>query len=84
MKLYRCVVSQVSTCHLFSLCACHMQFAVFQAGNEIAHTMEHTSYDIVSGLPEIDAYMERLQGLFYKLDQFLQEIKHPILSNAIY
>ncbi|KAF5904128.1 kinesin-like protein KIF2C isoform X1, partial [Clarias magur] len=32
-----------------------------QGGSEIARAMEHTSYDVISGLPEIDAYMERLQ-----------------------
>lgn len=48
---------------------------VFQGANEIARAMEHPSYDLVSGLPEIDAYMERIQGLFLKLSQFLKEIR---------
>lgn len=67
---------------LVFLCACHVPFAVFQASNEITQAMAHPLYDIVNGLPEIDAYMERLQGSSYKLDQFLKVIKIPILSNA--
>lgn len=61
-----------------------MPLAVFQGGNDIARAMENTSYDIVSSLPEIEAYMERIQGLFVKLNQFLKEIKHPVLSYATY
>lgn len=53
-----------------------MPFAclVFQGGSEIARAMEHTSFDIISGLPEIDAYMERLKGLFFILNHFLKAI----------
>lgn len=35
---------------------------VLQGAGEISRAMEHSSYDLIGGLPEIDAYMERLQG----------------------
>lgn len=89
MKISRCVAAQTqvfcSTPHtserlFYSSCICHVPLAVFQGGNEISRAMENTSYDIVSSLPEIEAYMERLQGSFVKPNQFLKEIKHPVLS----
>lgn len=77
-----CSFTSFSMSLVVFLCACHVPFAVFQASNEITQAMAHPLYDIVNGLPEIDAYMERLQGSFYKLDQFLKVITIPILSNA--
>ncbi|XP_062849075.1 kinesin-like protein KIF2C isoform X2 [Trichomycterus rosablanca] len=46
-----------------------------QGGGEIARAMEHSSYDIVSGLPEIDAYMERLQGSYKALRSAIEALK---------
>ncbi|TSM20231.1 Kinesin-like protein KIF2C [Bagarius yarrelli] len=46
-----------------------------QHGNEIARAMEHSSYDPISGLPEIDAYMERLQGSYHTLRSAIEALK---------
>ncbi|XP_053335221.1 kinesin-like protein KIF2C isoform X2 [Clarias gariepinus] len=46
-----------------------------QGGSEIARAMEHTSYDVISGLPEIDAYMERLQASYHALRSAVEALK---------
>ncbi|KAK2860765.1 hypothetical protein Q7C36_004931 [Tachysurus vachellii] len=46
-----------------------------QGSSEIAKAMEHTSYDVISGLPEIDAYMERLQGSYHALRSAIEALK---------
>ncbi|XP_026989190.1 kinesin-like protein KIF2C isoform X2 [Tachysurus fulvidraco] len=46
-----------------------------QGSSEIARAMEHTSYDVISGLPEIDAYMERLQGSYHALRSAIEALK---------
>ncbi|XP_053537246.1 kinesin-like protein KIF2C [Ictalurus punctatus] len=50
-------------------------YEVLQGANEIARAMEHPSYDLVSGLPEIDAYMERIQGTFHALRSAVEVLK---------
>ncbi|XP_060787304.1 kinesin-like protein KIF2C [Neoarius graeffei] len=46
-----------------------------QASNEITQAMAHPLYDIVNGLPEIDAYMERLQGSYHALRSAIKALK---------
>ncbi|XP_058251033.1 kinesin-like protein KIF2C isoform X2 [Hemibagrus wyckioides] len=46
-----------------------------QGGSDIARAMEHTSFDVISGLPEIDAYMERLQGSYHALRSAIEALK---------
>ncbi|XP_036453552.1 kinesin-like protein KIF2C isoform X1 [Colossoma macropomum] len=46
-----------------------------QGASEIARAMEHASYDIVNGLPEIDAYMEKLQGSYQALRSAIEALR---------
>uniref|UniRef100_W5KPW0 Kinesin-like protein n=1 Tax=Astyanax mexicanus TaxID=7994 RepID=W5KPW0_ASTMX len=46
-----------------------------QGANQIARAMEHSSYDIVNGLPEIDVYMEKLQGSYQALRSAIEALK---------
>ncbi|KAF4089773.1 hypothetical protein AMELA_G00070210 [Ameiurus melas] len=50
-------------------------YEVLQGANEIARAMEHPSYDLVSRLPEIEAYMERIQGNFHALRSAVDALK---------
>ncbi|XP_072543041.1 kinesin-like protein KIF2C isoform X2 [Salminus brasiliensis] len=46
-----------------------------QGASQIARAMEHSSYDIVNGLPEIDAYMEKLQGSYLALRSAIEALR---------
>lgn len=42
----------------------HFSF-LFQGCSEVARSMEYPSFDIVANLPEIDAFMRKLQGISF-------------------
>ncbi|XP_066537383.1 kinesin-like protein KIF2C isoform X2 [Hoplias malabaricus] len=46
-----------------------------QGASEIARAMEHSSYDVVSGLPEIEEYMEKLQGSYKALRAAIEALR---------
>uniref|UniRef100_A0AAY5ESE5 Kinesin motor domain-containing protein n=1 Tax=Electrophorus electricus TaxID=8005 RepID=A0AAY5ESE5_ELEEL len=46
-----------------------------QGGREIAKAMQHELFDVVNSLPEIDEYMERLQGSYQALRSAIERLK---------